>query len=199
MQPSSAPTHPEQVRALEFIARKGTQAPVETLRSQLAAAFRTTEELFATVAPAERSVSPAPGKWSPHEILDHLVVSHRPALPQIQALLAGTSPEGVAIPAGLTTPATERPDWDALLRELKGIHRDCEALAEGADDSLSLEPKAVVEMVVKVAAGEGEPVPVHWHERFDWKAMLQIVRAHTLEHRGQLERALGALRSGVRG
>jgi hypothetical protein len=188
--PPPAELFPEQLRARSYLERKGTLATTEALRGQVAEAFRLIEDLFASVVPADRSKSPAPGKWSPHEILDHLVISHRPAIPQLASLLNGTSPGGVAIPAGLSTPVEQRRSWDELLAELRAVHREIEALLADASDALSLEPKAVVEMVVKVAADEQEPRPVHWFEKLDWKAFVQAVRAHTLEHRSQLERTL---------
>jgi len=188
--PAPAELFPEQLRARSYLERKGTLANIETLRGQVAETFRLIEDLFASVAPADRSKSPAAGKWSPHEILDHLVISHGPAVTQLAALLNGTSPGGVAIPAGLSTPEEQRRSWDELAAELRAVHREIEALLAEASDSLSLEPKAVVEMVVKVTVDGQEPRPVHWFEQLDWKAFVQAVRAHTLEHRNQLERTL---------
>jgi hypothetical protein len=43
----------------------------------------------------------------------------------------------------------------------------------------------MIEMVVKVDAK-----PVHWLEPLDWKAFVQGIRVHTLEHLNQLERTL---------
>ena len=176
--------HPEQQRALDYLSRKGTQAPIDKLREQLRDAFSQIEIAFDDVAPQQREIAPAPGKWSPHEILDHLVLSHGPAIPQFASLLAGTSPDGVAIPADLHR--DERPSWDELRAQLGDIHRELLRLAESASDDTSLEPKAAVEIVTKV---DGEAL--HWIERFDWKAFVQTIRVHTVEHAHQLQRALG--------
>lgn len=182
----------EQRRALDYLQRKGPLAGADTLRSQLREAFASIERAFDDVAGNARERTPAPGKWSPHEILDHLVLSHEPAIAQLQELLAGVSPPAVAIPADLHRPAHERPDWDDLRSRLGETHRQLLQRAEAATDDSSLDPKVVVEMVVKVGSE-----PVHWLERLDWKAFVQAIRVHTLEHRNQLERAVGQLRSSM--
>jgi hypothetical protein len=181
--------HPEQQRALDYLARRGTNAAAEELHSQLRHAFRSIDDLFADVRIEEREAQPAPGKWSAHQILDHLVLSHEPAIEQLASLLAGVSPSGVAIPADLQSTDDERPSWDELIDRMRGMHRQYASMIGAASDALSLEPKAVIEMVVKI-----DGAPVHWFERVDWKAFAQGVRVHTLEHRAQLERALRALR-----
>jgi DinB superfamily len=178
-----AAMHAEQQRALDYLARKGTAAPAETLRAQLRDAFAKTEQAFDAVEGALRGRQPKPGKWSPHEILDHLVISHGPAVPQFASLLDGVDPEGIAIPADLHR--DQRPPWDALRAELGDIHQQFLRLVDGATDQHSLAPKAAVEMVIKV-----DGTPVHWIERIDWKAFIQALRVHTLEHLNQLERTL---------
>jgi hypothetical protein len=178
--------HPEQLRALDYLARKGTQASAERLRDQLHAAFAAIEAAFDQVVVDERDVAPAPGKWSAHAILDHLVLSHEPAISQYASLLRGESPEGVAIPADLQSALSERPAWDALRARLGATHREFVRLTTEATDEHSLEPKAIIEIVVKV---DGKPL--HWFERLDWKAFVQGVRVHTIEHQAQLERTVG--------
>ncbi len=133
-----------------------------------------------------RDTAPAPGKWSPHQILDHLILSHGPAMPQLASLLAGITPEGVAIPADLDTPPHLLKSWEELRAQLGAIHAEIQDLIARADDNVSLEPKALIEMVVKV---DGQPV--HWHAEVDWKAFVQGIRVHVLEHREQLRRTIG--------
>ena len=186
----SAELHPEQLRAMEYLARKGTQAPAETLRSQLQKAFSGIEELFDSVAVDERAMPPAPGRWSPHEILDHLVLSHGPAVPQFSSLLSGVTPEGVAIPADLHRSDDERGSWEDLRAQLGSIHKEFRELMALAADDVSLEPTAAVEIVVKI---DGKPL--HWLEQLDWKAFIQAIRVHTLEHHDQLKRTLDAIRA----
>lgn len=172
---------PEQTRALDYLARKGTNAPLETLRAQLRDAFAKIESAFDGVSEGDRGRAPE-GKWSPHEILDHLVLSHGPAVPQLESLLAGVS-VSEAIPADLHR--EERPPWDELRKELASIHRRMLSLLDTASDDHSLEPKVSIVMVIKVG-GEAK----HWIEALDWKASVQSIRVHTLEHHDQLQRAL---------
>ena len=173
--------HEEQRRALDYLARKGTHAPVERLRAQVREAFATIESAFDAVGADDRERAPAPGKWSPHEILDHLVLSHAPAVAQFESLLAGIAPAGDAVRADLHR--DERPSWDELRGELSAIHRRFESLLDKADDDVSLEAKAPVVMVIKI-----DGAPKHWIEHFDWKAFVQTIRVHTLEHHRQLLR-----------
>ncbi len=180
---------------MDYLRRKGTEAPIADLCRQLHAAFRDIEALLASVAPEERLLAPVAGKWSPQEILDHLVVSHGPAIEPFRQLLAGISPEAVAIPAGLQSADPRSLSWDLLVSNLAAIHRSFEELAGAASEPSPLEAKAIVEMVVKASITEGaEPRPVHWYELLDWKQFAQALRVHTLEHRAQLERTLSVIR-----
>jgi len=174
--------HEEQQRALDYLARKGTHADVATLRAQVRASFASIERELDDV-PADRRNAAPPGKWSAHDILDHLVLSHEPAVAQLASLLRGSSPPGVAIPAGLHDDVP--PSWDDLRARMASMHRQYERLLDEATDAHSLEPKAMIEMVVKVDCH-----PLHWFEQVDWKAFIQAVRVHTLEHREQLRRAV---------
>jgi len=171
---------PEQQRAMDYLAKKGTHAPADKLRQQLGDAFAAVERAFDEVPVGQRESS-ADGKWSAHEILDHLVLSHGPAIAQFASLLEGVSPDGVAIPADLHR--DERPEWNESRTQLGEIHREFMRLMESASDDTSLEAKAVVEIVVKV-----DSQPKHWFERLDWKAFIQGIRVHTVEHQKQLER-----------
>jgi hypothetical protein len=182
--------HPEQLRALDYLSRKGSLASVDRLRQQLRDAFAAVEEMFDQVAAGLRDAAPAPAKWSPHDILDHLVLSHGPAIPQLASLLRGISPPGVAIPADLQSPAGTRADWEVLRAALGKIHQELLELVAAAGDDQSLEPKAMVEIVIKVNVENGSQEPVHWLEPLDWKALVQSIRVHTVEHQKQLQRAM---------
>lgn len=185
---------PEQERALAYLRRKGTEAPVEKLRAELAEAVARIEAAFVAVPIALRSRRPGHDRWSPHEILDHLVESHRPAVSQLAALLDGEdAPE--AIPASLQSADPRAKPWDQLLAELCAVHRAWLELLESEGTDGPLGAKAGIVMVVKVAtAPEAPPQPVEWYERLDWKAFTQALRAHTLEHLAQLERTVAQLR-----
>lgn len=175
---------PEQQRALDYLANKGTNAPAEKLRQQLGDAFVAVERAFDNVPVEQRETPPATGKWSAHEILDHLVLSHGPAIEQFASLLKGVSPDGIAIPADLHRDV--RPEWSELRTQLGEIHRQFLQLMESSSDDVPLEAKAIIEIVVKV-----DSKPMHWFERIDWKAFIQGIRVHTVEHLKQLERNAG--------
>src|ERR1700694_5978686 len=92
---------PEKVRALGYLKRKGTDAPIELLRQRIADAFAGLETMIASVPPALQRRSPGPGRWSAQEVVDHLIESHRPAVMQLESLLKGLTPETGAGPASL--------------------------------------------------------------------------------------------------
>lgn len=183
---------PEQTRVLDYLRAKGTEAAIPELREHLAATFRKIEALLDFVPPDLRSASPAPGRWSVHEVVDHLVESHRRAVEQLRFLLAGRRPMSSAIPASLQSSAPLERPWDDLLADLRSIHRAFLDLVDGATDETSLAVTAPVVMVVKAPFGDGA-VPLEWEEELDWKAYAQAFRGHTAEHRAQIERTLGAL------
>lgn len=173
---------PEQTRALDYLARKGTHADVHKLIAETRAAFSAVEASFDAVDPQKRDAAPAAGKWSPREILDHLVLSHGPAVAQIECLLSGCT-DDEAIPADLHRSDADRPPWDELRNELGDVHRRLLAVMASAAETASLDDRIPVEMVIKV---DGKPV--HWIEPLDWKAYVQGLRVHTLEHQAQLLR-----------
>lgn len=184
---------PEQARALDYLRRKGTEAPVDRLHEHLAGTFRDIEALLDTVPPELRSAAPSPGRWSVHEIVDHLVESHRPAVEQLRCLVAGRRPPGEPIPASLQSPSPFDRTWEELVSELRAIHRSFLALTGGAAGDVSLDITAPVVMVVKAATEDGGTAPVAWEEELDWKAFVQAFRVHTVEHRAQILRTLGEL------
>jgi hypothetical protein len=184
---------PEQLRALDYLRRRGTETPAAQLREHVARTLGEMETLLDGVPAGLRAVRPGPGRWSVQEVVDHLIESHRPALPQLGALLEGRSPASGAVPPSLQSAAPHERPWDELLAELRRIHRALIELLDAAHDGLSLEPTAPIAMVVKVAPEDGEPVPVTWEVRLDWKAFVQALRGHTAEHRQQVLRTLAAL------
>ena len=188
---------PEQVRALDYLKRKGSDAPIELLRQRIADAFADFETMIASVPPALRRQSPAPGRWSAQEIVDHLIQSHRPAVVQLESLLKGLIPETGAVPASLQSTDPLARNWDELVAELKHINASLISLLEDASDSCSLEVRARVTMVMKADDPLGPQDSVQWEERLDWKAFAQTLRVHTIEHRSQIERTLRELSDSV--
>jgi hypothetical protein len=184
---------PEQARALAYARRRGTESTVEEIRGRVAGTYAAFEALVGTLPAGVAREHAATSAWSIQEVVDHLVESDRRARDQLARLLAG---EEVAepIPAILQSAAPLELDWQALLAELRSVHRAILDLLAGATDELPLTATAPVEMVVKCAGPDGRPRPVAWVERFDWKAFAILVHAHNREHIAQVERILGALR-----
>ena len=88
-------------KAREYFAARGTLAPAAALRERIAEAFDSLETFLDTVPPAAAARTAIAGEWTIHEIVDHLVETHRPGLDELWCLLAGRRPPGEAIPAGL--------------------------------------------------------------------------------------------------
>jgi len=183
---------PERAAALDYLRRKGTEAPVVRLLAGLRATFQRVEHTIERVPAPMRTRRPQPAAWSVHEVVDHLVETHRPAVTELRALCSGISADGPPIPARLTSVAPLSRSWDALVADLKRVHADILAIVEGSGDSASLQPTAAFVMVVK-AGGESGPEVLEWIERLDWKAYAQALRVHTHEHAAQIERTVAAL------
>jgi hypothetical protein len=191
----ATPLHPEQEAALRYVREKGTHAPVASIRERMARTFAQLEALLATLPPDQVRLRPAPDRWSVHEIVDHLIESHRPAVDELRELVRGHWPEGGPIPASLLSADPLGRPWASLVRELAGVQRALLAIVDGASEETPLTARAPVIMVVKVRGEDGTRTPVEWTDDFDWKAFAILLRAHTLEHVGQIERTLQSLAS----
>lgn len=190
---SATPLRPEQEAALRYVREKGTEAPVASIRERMATTFAQLEALLATVPADQVRLRPAPDRWSVQEIVDHLIESHRPAVDELRELVRGHWPEGGPIPASLLSANPLGRPWASLLRELSGVHRQLLAILDGASEETPMTARAPVVMVVKVRGEDGGQTPVEWVDDFDWKAFAILLRAHTLEHVGQIERTLKSL------
>lgn len=185
---------PEQQKAMDYLRRKGTEALAAAIRRQAAETFARMEDLLAAVPGDLHRQAPAPERWSPQEILDHLVESHRPAVVQLAALLGGRRPTTGAIPAGLQSAMPLTRAWDQLYGALRDIHADLLRLIDRLPDDLPPSPpRAPIVMVVKAEQADGSLAPVEWLAELDAKAFAQALRAHTLEHVAQLTRTVEAL------
>lgn len=187
---SPAPLRPEQEAALRYAREKGTEAPAESIRQRLGGTFAKLDALLASLPEAAVRIRPAPDRWSVHEIVDHLVESHRPAIDELRDLVRGHQPEGGPIPASLLSADPLGRPWPGLVRELAGIHRSLLAVLDGASEETPLTVRVPVVMVVKVREEDGSLRPVEWTADFDWKAFAILLRGHTLEHVAQIERTL---------
>lgn len=191
--PAEPTLRPEQVQALEYVRRQGTEAAVDAIRAKAARTFGELEALLAGVPERVTSLAPTPGKWSLHEIVDHLVTSHRRAVAELASLVSGESPAGDPIPAGLVSPEPFARRWPLLVADLEAVHRDFLAVLDSASDDTTLTARAPVVLVVKCGTSDGRFEPVEWVESFDWKAHAILVRVHTLEHLQQIQRTLATI------
>jgi hypothetical protein len=184
--------HPEQLRALAYARRRGTEAPLADIRARILATYAELESIVETL-PAELAVRrTAASGWSIHEVVDHLVLSDGPAVGQLRELLAGRDVDQ-PIPASLQSADPLAFDWSALRDRLRDIHREIAALLDGAADARAVTATAPVRMVVKCAGPDGVLAPVEWTERFDWKAFAILLHAHNREHIAQIQRILTRL------
>jgi hypothetical protein len=187
--------HPEQMRALAYARKRGTEAPLHAIRARVAATYGELEELAAKI-PAEvarehRSTS----LWSIQEVIDHLVESDRPAATQLTQLLAGHDVDQ-PIPASLQSAEPLATDWLLLQQQLRNVHENVLDVLGAASDASPLTATAAVQMVVKCAGADGALTPVSWVARFDWKAFAILLHAHNREHIAQIQRILAAPAAG---
>lgn len=180
--------HPQQLAALDYLRRKGTEATAPQLYGHVTKTFQEFEAFLDRVPPALRSTKPSVREWSAHEVIDHLVESHRPAVEQLRSLVAGERPATEPIPASLQSENPFGKSWDDLVAELREIHRAYLGLIEGAPEAADVTTPVV--MVIKIGK-----VPVTWEAELDWKAYAQAFRVHTVEHRTQIERTLAETHS----
>jgi len=175
---------PEQTRATEYLRRAGTQAPVADIRRKVAETFRELDELVAGIPEEVVRVRPRPGRWCVQEVVDHLIVSHRPAGDELAGLLQGRVPEGEPIPAHLQSPDAMEKEWPALVHEMSAVHGRFASLVAEAPEDTPLEARAPLVMVIN---------GMEWIEELDWKAYAIAFRAHALGHAGQIRAILAEL------
>jgi len=183
---------PEQIRATEYLRDRGTRQRAAEIRDRVAAAFAAFDDVIAAVeAPAARR-RPAAESWSVHEMVDHLVESHRAALGELRDLLAGRRPAGPPVPAGLQSSDPMGRSWADLRADLRAIHGEVLDELAAAGDDIPLEARAPAVMVINAADPDGVERPLHWIEELDWKAYAIVFRLHEMDHLGQIRRALHA-------
>lgn len=186
---SSSPEAEVRLRAIAYLGKNGTRLPLALLREKLGAATAGIEALLATAGEAEARQRPGMGRWCVQEIVDHLIESHRPAIPQLAAAISGDDP-GAAIPAHLLSAEPLASSYAQKLAELGEVHRGLDAIFEGAPEDAGATRKIPIAMVLKLPDGR----LLEWQEALDFKAYLQGLRVHTLEHQAQVERTLAAIR-----
>lgn len=175
---------PEQTRAVEYLRRAGTLAPVADVRRKVAETFQALDELVARIPAEVVRTRPRPGRWCVQEVVDHMIESHRPAGDELAGLLQGRVPEGEPIPAHLQSPDAMEKEWPALVREMSAVHGRFAALVAGAPEDTPQDVRAPLVMVI-----DGR----EWIEELDWKAYAMAFRAHALGHAGQIRAILAEL------
>jgi hypothetical protein len=182
---------PEQLKALEYLNRKGTLLAPAEIHERVRAAFGATEAFLNGVPEREARRRPAPGEWCVQEIVDHLVETHRPGVHELGCLLRGERPAGGPVPASLqSTAPLERP-WTDVVAELKRLHSEILAMLAAAPEGAVPEARASLVMVVNARNADGSESPVEWIEELDWKAYAAAAfRLHEIDHLNQARRAL---------
>lgn len=183
---------PEQLRVLSYVRKRGTEAPLDSIRDRVAGTYAEFEALVGALSPEVAREHRTSSEWSVQEVVDHLVQSDRPAVEQLAQLLAGKSVDAPPIPASLQSSNPLALDWTGLLGDFRKVHQEIlDGLAAASDDILTV-ATAPVQMVVKCSDADGTLKPVSWVERFDWKAFSILLHAHNREHIAQVQRILDA-------
>ena len=179
-------------RAREYLLKNGTQATVSAIRARTGAAMEALERFLDTAPPALAARHAIEGEWTLHEIVDHLVETHRPTLDELWCLLAGQRPPGEPIPAGLQSKAPLTRPWPWLLGEMKRVHADILEALSAVPPDFTTDARAPLVMVVNVEDEAGRTVPLSWVEELDWKAYAIVLRLHALDHLNQAKKILAA-------
>jgi hypothetical protein len=181
-------------KAREYFRTRGTEAPLAEIRSRVADAFAALDALVAPLASGEAAQVSIAGEWAVHEIVDHLIETHRPGLDELWCLLAGRRPPGEPIPASLQSKAALLRPWPWLREELRRVHGGILETLASARDDFATDARAPLVMVVNVKAPDGRMTPLEWVEELDWKAYAIVWRLHALDHLNQARKVLAAAR-----
>lgn len=180
-------------KAREYLRAKGTLTPAPVIRERIGEAFRAFDALVTPLSAAQAARAAIPGEWTIHEIVDHLVQTHRPGLDELWCLLAGRRPPGEPIPAGLQSKAPLQRPWPWLLEELRRVHGEILRTLDVVPPDFTTDAQAPLVMVVNVKDAEGRTAPLHWVEDLDWKAYAVVWRLHVVDHLNQARKVLAAM------
>jgi len=180
-------------KAREYFKTRGSLVPAASIRERVADAFGTLDAFLEPIAPAIAARAGIPGEWTIHEIVDHLVETHRPGLDELRCLLDGHRPPGEPIPAGLQSSSPLHRPWPSLRAELDRIHREILRTLAAVPPDFATDARAPIVMVVNVADENGRVVPLYWVEDLDWKAYAIVWRLHVIDHLKQARKVHAAL------
>jgi hypothetical protein len=186
------PEDQARARAREYFATNGTQAPAAQIHERVAAAFAALDAGLTGVSAVQAMRRPIPGEWSAHEIVDHLLETHRPGVDELRCLLAGERPPGEPISAALQSKAPRLRPWPWLLDELRRVHETILGLLAAVPPDAPTDARAPIVMVVNVPGPDGGVKALHWVEDLDWKAYAIVWRLHAIDHLKQLKKVLAA-------
>ena len=183
---------PEQIKAKEYMHQKGTLLPAAHVHERVGAAFAAMETLLDGVGEAEARARAIPGEWTVQEVVDHLVVTHRPSLDELRDLLEDRRPAGGPVPASLQSADPMGRRYGDLVGDLKAVHAAILRVLSGAPDRLT-EARAPLVMVINAKEPDGRQAPLHWIEELDWKAYaVTAFRLHELDHLNQIKKTIQA-------
>ena len=181
-------------KARQYLRVKGSEAPASAVVAGVAAAFAALEALFDAAPPDLVRRRAWETEWTIQEIADHVLETHRPGLDELRCLLAGQSPPGDPIPAGLRSKAPHLRPWPWLLRELKELHADVLTELRAAQPDFETAARAGLVMVANATDERGARVVLEWVEELDWKAYAITWRLHAIDHLHQARKVLAAVR-----
>jgi hypothetical protein len=185
---------PEQVKAQEYLQQKGTRLAAAQIHERVGAAFAALETALDEVSEAEARGRAIPGEWTIHEVLDHLVETHRPSLDELRDLLDNRRPLHGPVPASLQSTEPMGRPFKELVSELRSLHGAILRALSTSPDRLT-DARAPLVMVINAKEPDGRGVPVHWIEELDWKAYaVAAFRLHEIDHLNQIKKTLKAVR-----
>src|SRR5262249_51252872 len=185
---------PEQIKARESFQEKGTLLPAEQIHERVAAAFAATEAFFQSVGDDEARARAIPREWTIHEVVDHLIETHRPSFDELRDLLDGRRPAGGPIPASLQSADPMARPFGDLLGDLKAAPAAVLGVLSAAPQRMA-GARAPILMVGNVKEPDGREAPLHWIEELDWKAYaVTAFRLHEVDHLNQARKTLKAAR-----
>lgn len=179
---------PGRETVLGFLRTHGTDSETAVLLENARKMIETFHEKFRAVPVAVRLVEPFPGRWSPQEILDHVVECHRCAPEQLRRVARG-EPCTETIRAFVQSAAPHAHAWGALLREFRTIHDEILAAATVLAETPPPAHGLKIEMLYGIEV-DGKVRDKEHREELDWKAYLEALRFHLGQHIKQLERTL---------
>lgn len=179
---------PEQISVLEYLKRRGTDADAQVLIGEFRDTVDAAYVAFSRVPPALRLLEPAPGKWSPQEILDHVLECHRCAPAQLSRIAAGL-PGDEAIRAYVQSPNPRAHPWRSMLHDFREMHKAMISAGTTLASGENLHIGAPMELVVRLQDAP-RTRDIEWTATLDWKAYLAAIRVHLKQHIAQLERTL---------